>query len=97
MAAKTDFDTMVRVTPARLKGFIEEKIADRLQIRSCEIAIESIEDLFAYRALPAGVFGGSKDLGPYRVVLEDGRTDNPWIDVPAFRIERIVAEGPAPC
>jgi hypothetical protein len=95
MAAKTDFDTMVRVTPARLKAFIKEKIADRPQIRSCEIAIDSIEDLFAYRALPAGVFGGSRDLGPYRVVLEDGRTENPWIEVPTFRIERIVADGAA--
>jgi hypothetical protein len=97
IAATSEFDAMVRATPARLKAFIAGKLGERTQMRSCEIPIDSIEDVFAYRALPAGVFGRSKVLGPYRVVLEDGRTDNPWIDVPAFRIERIPVEGAAAC
>jgi hypothetical protein len=97
IAAKSEFDAMVRVTPARLQAFIEEKIGDRAQVRSCEIAIDSIYDLFSYRALPVGAFGHSMVLGPYRVVLEEGRTDNLWIDVPAFRIERISAERAATC
>ena len=72
-------------------------MGERPEVRSSEIAIDSIEDLFAYRVLPVGVFGASKVLGPYRVVLEEGRTDNPWINLPAFRIERIAAERATAC
>ena len=92
IAATSAFDAMVRVTPARLRAFIDEKIGDQDQIRSTEISIDSIQDLFAFRSLPMGVFGESKVFGPYRVVVEEGRTDNEWINVPAFRIERIAAE-----
>jgi Family of unknown function (DUF5716) len=97
IAATSEFDAMVRVTQARLKAFIDHKLGARDQLRSCDIVIDSIEDLLAYRALPVGVFGSAKVLGPYRVVLEDGRTENPWIDVPAFRIERVAAGRPAAC
>ena len=97
IAATAEFEAIVRVTEARLKSFIENKMGDRVQVRSDEIAVNSIEDLFAFRALPVGVFGSSRLLGPYRVVLEEGRTDNPWINVPAFRVERIVAERGAAC
>ena len=65
-------------------------MADREDLSSSEMLIESIEDLFAYRFLPglAG-FSGSADVGPYRVVLESDRTDNEWINLQSFRIERL--------
>jgi hypothetical protein len=97
IAATSQFDAMVRVTPARFKAFIDEKLGTRDQLRSCDIEIDSVEDLFAYRALPVGVFGSAKVLGPYRVVLEEGRTENAWIDLPAFRIERVAAGRIAAC
>jgi hypothetical protein len=92
VAATSAFDAMVRVTPARLKAFIDQKIGDRDRVQSTEISIDSIQDLFAFRSLPIGMFGESKIFGPYRVVVEDGRTDNEWINMPAFRIERIPAD-----
>jgi hypothetical protein len=96
-AATSEFDGMVRVTPARLKAFIDEQMADRDRVLSSEISIGSIEDLFAFRFLPMAAFGKSKAFGPYRVVLEEGRTDNEWINLPAFRIERIRADEVSAC
>jgi hypothetical protein len=92
IAATTTFDKMVRMTPARLSAFIESKIADREKLSSSEIVIDSIEELFAFRYLPGLVeTGNSAKIGAYRVVLEEGRTDNEWINLRAFRIERFAA------
>ena len=92
IAATSEFDAMVRLSPSRLKAFIEEKLGDRERLLSSEIPIDSIQDLFAFRALPTGVFGGVKIIGPYRVVPEEGCTENEWIGLPAFRIERVAAD-----
>ena len=95
VAATTAFDKMVRVNPARLAAFIYDKIEDRETLSSSEIPIDSIEDLFAFRSLPSlAAFGSGAEIGPYRIVLEDGRTDNEWINLQAFRIERIERIGP---
>jgi hypothetical protein len=91
--ATTAFDRMVRVTPARLAHFIEEKLGGAETLSSSEIAIDSIEDLFAFRALPAMAAGtGSAKIGHYRVVIEDRRTDNEWINLQAFRLERLASK-----
>ena len=92
IAATSEFEAAVRVTPSRLRAFIDEKMTDRDRVLSSEISIESIQDLFAFRFLPMAAFGKSKVFGPYRVVLEEGRTDNEWISLPAFRIERLAAD-----
>jgi hypothetical protein len=90
VAATTKFDKMVRVTPARLIEFIEAKIADQSEIQSDQITVDSVDELFAFRYLPSLVQDeGSARIGAYRVVLEDRRTDNEWINLPAFRVERL--------
>lgn len=93
--ATTAFDRLVRVTPARMAEFMAEKLGDREEIHSSDIALDSVRDVLAFRALPAatGVATSAK-IGPYVVVLTEGRTDNEWIDLPSFRIER-AKDGPA--
>ncbi len=87
--ATTAFDRMVRVTTARLIAFIEEKLGDAESIAASDMTIDSIEELFAFRALPGKAAPtGSAVIGSYRVVIEDGRASNAWIDLPAFRVER---------
>jgi predicted transcriptional regulator len=89
VAATTAFDRLVRITPARMTAFIDAKIAGRDHVHSSEITVESIEELLAFRSLPAAVSpASSAEVGRYRIVLEDGRTANEWIDLPSFRIER---------
>jgi hypothetical protein len=90
VAATTAFDRMVRVTPAKMASFIEDKIGAKKELHSSDIAIDSIEELLAFRSLPALVSTASKaEIGSYRIVLEDDRTENEWVHLPAFRIERI--------
>jgi hypothetical protein len=93
IAAGTAFDRIVRVTRSRLIAFIDEKIAGRDAMSASDITIESVRDLFAYRFLPglAG-FSGTAEVGPYRIILEISRTDNEWIDLQSFRIERLSSE-----
>jgi hypothetical protein len=86
ITAGTEFDRMVRVTPEKLLAFVERKMADRTSLPSSEIEIETLEDLFAFRHLPS--LAGRSQVGEYRIVLEAGRTDNDWINLGAFRIER---------
>ena len=74
IAATSEFKSMVRVTPARLKAFIAEKIAERDRILSSGVGDQLVQDLFAFRALPMGVFGAERVVGPYRVIPEEGRT-----------------------
>ena len=93
VAATTTFDSMVRVTPARMAAFINAKIGDRGELHSSEIKIETIEELLAFRSLRAAIgSAASAEIGSYRVVVEDGRTDNEWINLPSFRIERAASE-----
>jgi hypothetical protein len=81
---------MVRVTRARLISFIDEKMADRQELYSFQIQIDSIEDLFTYRFFPGlAAFSGAADVGPYRVTLEGQQTENDWIVLQSFRIERV--------
>jgi hypothetical protein len=93
VAATTAFDSMVRVTPARMTAFINAKIGDRGELHSSEIKVETIEELLAFRSLRAALgSAASTEIGSYRVVVEDGRTDNEWINLPSFRIERAASE-----
>jgi hypothetical protein len=93
VAATTAFDSMVRVTPARMTAFINAKIGDRGELHSSEIKIETIEELLAFRSLRAALgSAASAEIGSYRVVVENGRTDNEWINLPSFRIERAASE-----
>jgi hypothetical protein len=90
IAAGTAFDRMVRVSRTRLISFIDEKMAGREELYSSQIQIDSIEDLFAYRFLPGmAAFSGSADVGPYRVTLDGQQTENDWIVLRSFRIERL--------
>jgi hypothetical protein len=84
VAATTAFDKLVRVTPARMIGLIEVKLGERNEMHSSEMEIASIEELLAFRGLPAAA-----EVGPYRIVREAGRTANDWIEPPSFRIERV--------
>jgi hypothetical protein len=87
--ATTEFDRMVRVSDQKLLEFARRQMQGRDALSSAEIEIESIPDLFAYRALPnLAAVGRSVKLGEFTVTLEEGRTANDWIDVTAFRIER---------
>jgi hypothetical protein len=89
VAATTAFDSMVRVTPAQMTTFINAKIGDRGELHSSEIKIETIEELLAFRSLRAAIgSAASAEIGSYRVVVEGDRTDNEWINLPSFRIER---------
>jgi hypothetical protein len=93
VAATTAFDNMVRVTPARMSAFIDAKIGDRQLLYSSDIEIRTIEELLAFRSLPAAVnTATSAMIGPYRLLIEDGRTENEWINLPSFRIERASSE-----
>ncbi|MHC2663626.1 Wadjet anti-phage system protein JetA family protein [Bradyrhizobium diazoefficiens] len=87
--ATTEFDRMVRVSDQRLLEFAGRQMQGRDAVSSAEIEIESIPDLFAYRALPnLAAVGRSVRLGEFTIRLDEGRTANDWIDVTAFRIER---------
>lgn len=88
--ATTAFDRMVRVTPEKMIAFIDAKIGDNPGVHSSDIAIDSIEELLAFRALPT-LLSTAKyaDIGSYRIAAEDERTENEWIDLPAFRIDRL--------
>jgi hypothetical protein len=87
--ATTEFDRMVRVSDQKLLEFTRRQMHGRDAVSSEEIQIESIPDLFAYRALPnLAAVGRSVRLGEFTITLEERRTDNDWIDVTAFRIER---------
>ena len=87
--ATTEFDRMVRVSDQKLLEFARRHMQGRNAVSSAEIAIESIPDLFAYRAMPnLASVGRSVRLGEFTITLEEGRTANDWIDVTAFRIER---------
>lgn len=89
IAATTAFDRMVRVTPERMIDFIDSKIGDRDALHSSEISVDSIQELIAFRSIPGAVTTASgADIGPYRVVLDKSRTDNEWINLQSFRIER---------
>ena len=95
VAATTAFDKMVRVTKPRMTEFIDSKIGDGTHLHSSEIKIDTIEELLAFRSLPAEL--GASDsarIGPYVVVIEEGRTENEWINLPSFRIERAVEPAP---
>jgi Family of unknown function (DUF5716) len=87
--ATTEFDRMVRVSDQKLLEFARRQMQGRDAVSSGEIEIESIPDLFAYRALPnLAAVGRSVKLGEFTITLDEGRTANDWIDVTAFRIER---------
>lgn len=87
--ATTEFDRMVRVSDQRLLEFARRQMQGRDAVSSAEIEIESIPDLFAYRALPnLAAVGRSVRLGEFTIRLDEGRSANDWIDVTAFRIER---------
>jgi hypothetical protein len=87
--ATTEFDRMVRVSDQKLLEFVRRQMQGRDAVSSAEIEIESIPDLFAYRAMPnLAAVGRSVRLGEFTITLEEGRTANDWIDVTAFRIER---------
>ncbi|TCU63741.1 hypothetical protein EDE08_118106 [Bradyrhizobium sp. R2.2-H] len=87
--ATTEFDRMVRVSDQKLLEFARRQMQGRDVLSSAEIAIESIPDFFAYRALPnLAAVGRSVRLGEFTITLENARTANDWIDVTAFRIER---------
>ncbi|MBI1204948.1 MAG: hypothetical protein GC182_20795 [Rhodopseudomonas sp.] len=90
VAATTAFDRMVRVTPAKMVSFIETKLGERSGLHSSDIAIDSIEELLAFRSLPAFVDNAAQaEIGAYRIVLEADRTENDWINLQSFRIERL--------
>jgi hypothetical protein len=94
--ATTAFDRLVRVTPDRMAQFMGEKLGGREEIHSSEVVLDSIEDVLAFRAIPGAVGAtDSAQIGPYLVVLTEGRTDNEWINLPSFRIER--ARGNTAC
>lgn len=95
--ATNAFDRIVRVSPARLLEYVSERMFGKDHLRSDEIVVASLEELFAYRQLPTiATPRQPATLGDFRLSLEDGRTDNDWIDVPAFSIQRIGSEAP-PC
>lgn len=87
--ATTDFDRMVRISDQKLLDFIRQQMQDREAISATEIELQSIADLFAYRAIPnLAAVGRSVRLGEFTITLQEGRSANDWIDVTAFRIER---------
>jgi hypothetical protein len=87
--ATTEFDRMVRVSDLKLLEFARRLMQGRDAVSSSEIEIESIPDLFVYRAIPnLAAVGRSVRLGEFTITLEEGRTASDWIDVTAFRIER---------
>ncbi|VIO70460.1 hypothetical protein CI1B_31140 [Bradyrhizobium ivorense] len=87
--ATTEFDRMVRVSDQKLLEFARRHMQGRDAVSSSEIEIESIPDLFAYRAIPnLAAVGRSVRLGEFTITIEEGRTANDWIDVTAFRIDR---------
>jgi hypothetical protein len=87
--ATTDFDRIVRISDQKLLDFIRQQMQDREAISAAEIELQSIADLFAYRAIPnLAAVGPSVRLGEFTITLQKGRSANDWIDVTAFRIER---------
>jgi hypothetical protein len=89
VAATTAFDRMVHVSPRQIVAFIDANIGACDSIASADIRVAAIEDLFAYRQLPGAAPPLSAGaIGAYRVVIEDGRTSNEWMDLRAFRVER---------
>jgi hypothetical protein len=64
-------------------------MGDQDDLHSQDVNIETIEELLAFRSLPAEFDASySARIGRYLVVAEEGRTGNEWIDLPSFRIKR---------
>ena len=87
--ATTEFDRMVRVSDQKLLEFARRQMQGRDVVLSSEIAIESIPDLFAYRALPnLAAVGRSVRLGEFTITIEErfGRIS-----------ENMIRRWPAPC
>jgi hypothetical protein len=92
--ATTAFDRMVRVTPARMAAFVEAKIGDRKSLHSSEIDVDTIEELLVFRSL-AAVSDVDAGDARFRVFADQGRTENVWINLKSFRIERVEPSGPS--
>jgi len=87
--ATSEFDAMVRISERRLLEFTRRKMAGLDRLASEEIVIDDLPDLFAYRALPnLAAIGRRAELGEFTITIEERRTENDWIDLSAFRIER---------
>lgn len=88
--ATSAFDRMVRISPARLLAFVENKMHGRDAVHSSDIAISTIEELFAFRQLPGlALPEGSATIGAFQISLENGRARNDLIDVCAFKVVRV--------
>jgi hypothetical protein len=76
-----------------MKGGVDEQ-AHVVQDEGA-VDVDADADLFAYRALPGmASVARSVRIGEFTVTLQKGRrTANDWIDVTAFRIERMEAKG----
>lgn len=88
------------VTPAAATAYLQRQLAQRLQLSSDEMQIESIQDLVIFAALArvahhrarVGTFGAdvplSRGLRQYRITLEENAvTENAYILVPRFVVQ----------
>jgi hypothetical protein len=88
--ATTEFDRLVRVTPAKIAAFLTKQMEGKVRLAADEMRLETLSDLFAFRELPGlAAVQGSARVGPFQVILEESRAQNDWIDLRSFRVERI--------
>ena len=88
--AKDAFRRRTTVTPERIAGFLDARLAPGRTLRGSDIAIDDVDAFVVFQRLREidVMFDGSL-RGRYRLAPGEGRLANGWIDCPDFVIERL--------
>lgn len=83
------FDRRIRITPERLRAYIERNLGPHGRLNAAEFHIDDLEDLFAFLQIPAlDRFGDPGLRRDFRVERRPGLAGNDWIAVSDFALVR---------
>jgi hypothetical protein len=87
--AKEAYSERVRVTPAKVRTFLDAQMGARSCIAGSEMRIETLDDFFVFERLPEIRTRFPNDLSEVRVErIDAGVIDNQWIRCADFRVYR---------
>ena len=93
VAAKADYTKRTRVTPERLKQFIQDALGTQASVKGSEIEITTVDDFVCFQRLREikSIFDGSIARA-YEIEYLDDRLHNDWIECQDFviRSKRVV-------
>ena len=87
--AKDDFRRRTTITPERMRAFLDDLLRTRASVRASSIVVEDVDAFVVFQRLREVdmLFEGAL-AARYRVVREEGRVANGWLDCPDFSITR---------